>query len=182
MIEPRAYLAAEPEGRGVLVAMFYFPVEKDVGGWFVGAAGEGFAARYFWLEGFYAATETATYLSAADDVHGDWLAVTLEHGRAKTRPVDPPPPLPEEVARELDRIQDFFVREWLFFAADPESAAEADAYRTMRLPVKAVNIRAKRLGRLAPADGMRVERTQDFDLQVLDFLASRWPLDYRREG
>ena len=180
MIEPRAYLAAEPDARGVLVAMFYFPSGSNIGGWFAGATGDGFAARFFWLEAFYGGRGTNTYISAADDVHGDWLAAEVEHGRTVARRIDPPSPVPEDAARELDRIQDFFAREWLFFAEDPEAGADAAAYGALGLAVRPVNIRAKRLGRLKPADGVRVERTQDFDLQVIDLLQSRWPLDYRR--
>jgi hypothetical protein len=179
MSEPRAYLAAEPDGRGVLVAMFYFPSGRDVGGWFAGATGAGFTARFFWLENFYAGDGTATYVSAADDVHGDWLSAAIEHGRTVMRAIDPPSPVPEEAASELDRIQDFFAREWLFFAEDPEAGADVNAYAGLGLAVKPLNIRAKRLGRLQPASGTRIERTLDFDLQVIDFLQGRWPLDYR---
>ncbi|MCU0805227.1 MAG: hypothetical protein MUF79_09090 [Burkholderiales bacterium] len=180
MIEPRAFLAAEPEARGVLAAMFYFPSGDDVGGWLAGAQGQGFAARFFWLEDFYRGEGTRTYLSAGDDVQGEWLAVSVEHGRAVARSIDPPLPVSEEAARELDRIQDFFAREWLFFAEDPDAAAEVSAYGLLGFPVRALNIRAKRLGRLRPADGARIERTLDFDLQVIDYLQQRWPLDYRR--
>lgn len=180
MIEPRAFLAAEPDGRGVRVAMFYFPSGSDVGGWFAGATGSGFAARFFWLDRFYDGDGTQVFISAADDVHGDWLAVSLDHGRAVARAIDPPLPVSEDAARELDRIQDFFAREWLFFAEDPEAGADVVAYRELGLPVHAVNIRAKRLGRLQPANGARIERTLDFDLQVIDYLQRRWPLDYRR--
>jgi hypothetical protein len=180
MIEPRAFLAAEPDARGVLAAMFYFPSGSDVGGWFAGANGSGFAARFFWLDRFYDGGGTQTYLSAADDVHGEWLAVSIEHGRAVAHKLDPPLPITEDAARELDRIQDFFAREWLFFAEDPEAGADVAAYGQLGLPVRAVNIRAKRLGRLQPANGTRIERTLDFDLQVVDHLQQRWPLDYRR--
>jgi len=180
MMEPRAFLAAEPDGRGVLAAMFYFPSGSDIGGWFAGANGSGFAARFFWLEDFYSGNGTRTYISAADDVHGDWLAVTAEHGRAIARKIDRPSPVSEDAARELDRIQDFFAREWLFFTEDPDIDAEVAAYGRLALPVRAVNIRAKRLGRLQPASGVRVERTLDFDLHVVDYLQHRWPLDYRR--
>jgi hypothetical protein len=180
MIEPRAFLAAEPDGRGVLAAMFYFPSGRDVGGWFAGVTEPGFAARFFWLENFYDGNGTQTFVSAADDVHGEWLAVAVDHGRAVARRIDPPLPVSEDVARELDRIQDFFAREWLFFAEDPEAGVDAAAYRELGLPVRALNIRAKRLGRLHPANGMRIERTLDFDLQVIEYLQQRWPLDYRR--
>ena len=79
-----------------------------------------------------------------------------------------------------DRLQDAFVNEWLWFRGNPGSAAEAAAYEKDELAVQDVNLQHRHLGRLHKDAPVWTEESHDLNLDVIDFLATRWPLDYGR--
>lgn len=174
MIEPHAHLAYAPRGAGVLCAMFWFAERSDVYGWFTGAQGRAYPARFFMLEHYYATRETHCYLSAEDDIYGQWL----EASGAKAVRIDRPVPVPGELCPELDRMQDAFVNEWLWFEGDPRQAEEASALRRNELPVLALNIRASRLNRLLRGRTVWDFWTPGADRNVAVYLSQHWPLDY----
>ncbi|MBI2319997.1 MAG: hypothetical protein HYY28_01845 [Betaproteobacteria bacterium] len=174
MIEPHVHLAYAPRGAGVLCAMFWFVEQSDVYGWFTGAKGYEHPARFFMLEAYYATRETCCYLSAENDLYGQWLQAT------KTRPsrIDRPIPVPRDLCPELDRMQDAFVNEWLWFEDDPRHAEEASALRLHELPVLALNIQASKLNKLLPDGPIWDFWTPGADRHVAVYLSQRWPLDY----
>ena len=175
MIEPHVHVAYAPRGAGVLCACFWFVQGNDVYGWFTGARGYESPSSFFVLEGYYTLHEAAFYRSAQNDVYGQWLAVSTR-GEAK---IDGPPPVPEALCHELERLQDAFAREWLLYPDDPAHAGEAAALRERELPVLPVNVRPGRLNKLVTDAPVWTFAPAGADLGILAFLAKRWPLDYR---
>ena len=174
MIEPQVYVACAPGGAPLLCAAFWFAQGKDVYGWFTGARGDEYPASFFTLESYYSADETAFFRSAQDDVHGPWLLVTAEAESA----LDQPPPLTPALGAELERLQDSFAREWLFYRSDAAHENEADALRARGLAVRDVNVRPRKLAKLAAAAPAWTYSTPGADLNVIAFLGRRWPLDH----
>ncbi len=172
MIEPHVHLAYAPRGAGVLCAMFWFVKGDDVYGWFVGARGHEHPARFFVLDHYYARQDTECYLSAEDDLYGVWLKAT-ESGAAR---IDRPIPVSADLCPDLERIQDAFVQEWLFFEAD--DAEEASMLRAQELPLLALNIRASRFNKMTRHGPVSTYSTPGADLHVVGYLSKRWPLDY----
>jgi hypothetical protein len=126
------------------------------------------------LEHYYSTAETVCYRSVEDDVYGPWVVAST---KGETR-IDRPVPVPEAVCHELERLQDAFVREWLFFEDDPAHAAEAAALRARELPVLAVNVRPGKLGKLGTGAPVWTYTSPGADLRPVVFLSHRWPLDY----
>jgi hypothetical protein len=177
VIEPSVHLAYAPRGAGVLCAMFWFVEKSDVYGWFTGARGLEHPAHFFMLEHYYATRDTVCYLSAADDVYGAWTMATKRAASGIDRPV----PVNADLCPELDRLQDAFVREWLFFESDTLHAQEAAALQERELPVLPLNIRASRLSRFTRDGPVWACWTPGADTHVVGYLAQRWPLDYSLE-
>ncbi len=96
-------------------------------------------------------------------------------GEAK---IDRPVPVPEALCHELERLQDAFVREWLFFEDDREHESEAAALRAREVPVLAVNLRPRKLGKLETGAPVWTFTSPGADLHPVVFLSKRWPLDY----
>jgi hypothetical protein len=173
MIEPHVHVAYAAHGAGLLCAVFWLVQGRHVYGWFTGARGQTHPACFFALEDYYAKEDTVFYRSAQNDVHGRWLIVAaggeipIERG-----------PIPEALRHELERLQDAFVREWLFYRDDAGHAGEAAALRARGLPLRAVNVRPKKLAKLQPGTTAATYASPDADLNVIAFLAARWPLDY----
>jgi hypothetical protein len=92
--------------------------------------------------------------------------------------IDRPGPVPEALCPELERLQDAFVREWLFFEDDPGHAEEAAALHALELPVLPVNVRPRKLNKLATGQPVWTYTSPGADSRIIDFLARRWPLDY----
>jgi hypothetical protein len=174
MIEPHVHVAYAPRGAGVLCAAFWFAQDDHVYGWFTGARAHEHPAGFFVLEHYYSTRETVCYRSVEDDVHGGWLVASTAGESA----IDRPGPVPEALCHELERLQDAFVREWLYFEDDPEHAQEAAALRARELPVLAVNLRPRKLNKLATGNPVWTYTSAGADLRVVGFLAKRWPLDY----
>lgn len=174
MIEPHVHVAYAHRGAGVLCAAFWFAQGDDVYGWFTGARAHEHPASFFMLEQYYSTREAVCYRSVEDDVYGPWVVASTGGETAIGRPV----PVPEAVCHELERLQDAFVREWLFFEDDPAHAAEAAALRASDLPVLAVNLRPGKLGKLETGAPVRTFTSPGADLRPIVFLSHRWPLDY----
>jgi hypothetical protein len=174
MIEPQAYLAYAPNGPGLFCALFWFVQDDDVYGWFTGAKAHEHPARFFMLEDYYSKRETQCFISAADDVHGDWMRSST---RDESR-IDRPVPVPNELCPELDRLQDAFVREWLFYEGGEGYPQEAPLLRKRGLPVLGVNIRASRLDKLTGEGPVWTYCTPGADVRMVAYLSRRWGLDY----
>lgn len=174
MREPLAYLAYALRGRGLLCAVCLFTVEKSVYGWYTGAQEAVFPAAFFMLEDYYSARDTVFYQSQEDDVYGGWAIVDPGGGLKLDQPV----PVPQELCHELERMQNVFAQEWLFYADDPASQAEMEGYRKEELPVRLVNIKRRKLSKLERHDAIWTYATPGMDLNIIDFLKKRWSLDY----
>ncbi|HUG26353.1 hypothetical protein [Piscinibacter sp.] len=178
MSQAQVHLAYAPRGVGLLYAVMWFAVGDHVYGWCIGSKDGGHLAFYFMLQDYFAHGETHLYRSVEDDVYGAWV----EARPAGDMVLPHPPPVPEAVCHELNRLQDQFVRHWLFFDDDPLVDDEAQAMRARELSVRHVNIRASRLDKLATAAAVWRFNSPDADAQVLDFLSRRWPLDFDAQG
>lgn len=175
MAQAHAHLGYAPRGVGVLYALLWFADGNDVLGWFIGdTSGEPLAA-YFMLQDYYTTRETRFLRSVQDDVRGPW--VVSDHG--VDTPVLHPPPMAEPACHELARLQDQFVRHWLFFDNDPQARAEADALQARELPVRGVNVRATRLGKFHTGAAVWRYDAPGAELRVLIELSKHWPLDHR---
>ena len=174
MIEPHLHIACAPGGAPLLCAALWFVQENDVYGWFTGARGHQYPASFFVLEDYYSTRETVFYRSAQDDVRGDWLIVATN----AESPTDQPPLMTPALGAELERMQDAFVREWLLYRGDATRAQEAEALRARNLPLWDVNLRPKKLARLATGAAAWTFSTPGADLNVITFVGRRWNLDY----
>ena len=177
MIEPHAYVAYAPGGSGILCALFWFVHTDDVYGWFIGASAHEYPARFFMLEDYYSKRETQCYISAGDDLHGKWMHET---GRGEST-MDRPVPVPPDLCPELDRLQDAFVREWLFNQGDERFAREAPLLEKRGLPVLAINIRASKIDKLSSGGPVWTYCTPGADVRMVAYLSARWGLDYALE-
>jgi hypothetical protein len=174
MIEPHVHIAFAPRGAGLLCALLYYLRDDHVLGWFTGARAHEFPASFFMLEHYYATRETVTYRSVQNDVYGDWLIAT----HTTESRIDPPVPVPERECHELERLQDAFAHEWLFYADDPAHAAEAAALRERELAVLPVNVRPRKLAKLATGQPVWTFSSPGCDAHVVRYLAKRWRIDY----
>jgi hypothetical protein len=174
MAEPYVHLAYALRGPGVLCALFWFGADGHVYGWFTGARAHEHPARFFMLEHYYSTRQTVCYRSVEDDVYGNWLMASTEGEAVIDRPV----PVEMKLCHELERLQDAFVREWLFFEGEPEYEAQAAELRRRGMPALALNIRPCKLGKLATDGPIWTYSSPGADAHIVGFLAKRWPLDY----
>ena len=173
MIEAHAHLAYAPRGAGLLYGVLWFAVGPSIYGWYIGLRDGLPEASYFTLLDYYAAKPAVLYRSIEDELHGPWVQVT-EQGESE---LPHPPPVPQALCHELARLQDEFIRHWLFFDDDPDSETQARALHERHLSVRHVNIRPSRLGKLQPAPAVWRYDAPGADLNVLVHLSQRWPLD-----
>lgn len=173
MSQPHAHLAFAPRGPGLLHAVMWFAEGDDVLGWFIGARDGETLSAYFMLQDYFAARDTTFLRSLQGDVEGEWVEVR-PHGELRVEQ----PPMPQPLRRELSRLQDVFMRHWLFFDDDPDAAAEAEALHARQLPLRHANIRASRLDKLVTAPAVWHYDSPGADRNVLVYLSRRWPLDF----
>jgi hypothetical protein len=174
MIEANAHLAYAPRGAGLLYAVLWFAEGPSVYGWYIGSRDGVPEASYFVLPDYYAAKPDVLYRSVEDDLSGPWVEVA---GRGESKL--PRPPVPEALCHELARLQDEFIHHWLFFDDDVDGEAQARALNARELPVRHVNIKASRLGKLHTAPAVWHYDAAGADRNVLVHLSQRWPLDER---
>jgi len=174
LAEPQIHVAYAPRGAGVLCAAFWFVQDKDVFGWFTGARGRQYPANFFMLEAYYSPDETIYHRSVKDDVHGRWITI-LKEGEAPTEITNP---APAASCHELERMQDVFVNEWLFYRYDPMHEHEAAELHGRGLPVMDVNIRPWKLTKLHTDGPVWTHTSPGADVNVIEFLSRCWELDY----
>jgi hypothetical protein len=169
-MQPKFYISCSPAKPGSVFALFYVESGVDLYGWHIEARNLYFSAAFFMIENFYAQRSLHLYRSVQDDVYSPWT-------------IDYPPtgdeircPVPESVSHELERIQSWFVEEWLFFKNGGGIEAEQSAYRARGLPVHEVNIKARRLDRLSRHRGQCIYTPPGTDLNVVQVLRKYWRL------
>jgi hypothetical protein len=178
MSQAHTHLAYAPRGVGLLYAVLWFAAKDDIYGWFIGAKDGGQIASYFMLQDYFSLRETRLFRSVQDDVYGPWVDVRSSGDWQLPHP----PPVPEDVCHELNRLQDQFVRHWLFYDDDPAAREEANALHARQLPLRHVNIRASRLDKLHTAPAVWRYDSAGADRNVLIHLSKRWPLDFEAEA
>lgn len=163
MHTPNAFLAYAPRGAGLRCALAYLASERDAYGWFTGPRDDtSIASCFFLLEEFY--TNRLTRYEAVDqpELHAAW---SLDEGRR----------------HELARMQEAFAHEWLFHRDETRAPAELQAYAEAELASGEVNVRFKRLAKFSTAQPNWTCYSSRFERPVLNYLAKRWPLEYRHD-
>lgn len=159
---PQIFLAYAPRA-GLRCAVAYLASGNDVYGWFTGPVDGRLESSYFVLEDYYTADETRYVAVAEGDLHSGW---TSDEARC----------------HELAALQDAFVHEWLFYAADPGAAAQLEEYARGELAAGEAAIRFERLNRFSKLQPNWTCYSPEFEHGVLECLARRWRLDYRIPG
>jgi hypothetical protein len=173
MTTPQVHLAYAPRGVGLVHAVVYLAADPDVYGWWIGAAGSEISTAYFRLEGFHSFSGTTLYTTEGSDLYGGWR-FNLTSGHSE--PVDPIPVDPD-LAHKLEQVQDAFAAEWLVFETDRDAKREAEAYHEAEIAHGQVNIRFAKLNKFDKHGPIWRYYSRDFQAEVADFLARRWPLD-----
>ncbi len=174
---PQCFLAYAPRGAGLLCALVYYVAGKDVYGWWTGSRDYESPTAYFKLENFYSLENTVFNATEGSDIYGGW-----RYQYSKSEPkLDDPIMVEDDIAHNLDQLQEAFAREWLWFSGDPESSSEQKAFASAELAVQNANIQYRRLNKLEKDQAIWTFRSHDFDAAVLDYISPRWPLDYGKE-
>jgi hypothetical protein len=175
LVPHACYLAYAPRGAGVMCALCYFVDDPHVFGWWIGARGFELMPAYFMLESFYSAAQTRFFATEGSDLYGSWR---FDYERDPPELADPVP-VEDSVCHRLEALQSEFAAEWLFFADDPNCAAETADYEAAGLPVQAANIRYRRLKRFETGRPVWTFASPEADLNLVDYLRARWPLDHK---
>ena len=89
MTEHEAFLAYTPRGPGLMCALLYFTIERDVYGWWTGFHDYRYLPAYFKLENFYAPEDTAFLATEGSDLYAGW-----RYDYSRSVPLlDPPLPI-----------------------------------------------------------------------------------------
>ena len=175
MTTPASYLAYTPRGVGLLAAVVYLAADKDVYGWWTGARNSDFPSAYFLLEDFFSVRGTTFYATRGMDLYGGWA---LNYASSQPE-LGTPVRVADDMAHQLEKLQDAFWAEWLFFSDDQGVEDEVAAYARSELPLQQVNIKSSRLNKLDSTDVIWTYASPGIDLEVIDYMRARWPLDYR---
>lgn len=175
--QPESYIAYAPHGPGLECAVTYFVEGDDVYGWFIGFKDYAFPTAYFKLEDFFSTREAIFYATEGSDIYGGWRHI---YSRRETK-LDKPVRVDDDVCHKLDQMQDAFANEWLWLRGDPDNEAEANAYEQAEIAVQDVNIRHRKLGRLNKTGPVWTFESHGLNLDIVEYLSTRWPLDYGRE-
>ena len=161
MSQGRVFLAYAPRGIGLRCALAYLASERDVYGWFTGPTDGARASLYFVIEDFYAIRGQPRYVAAQTlDLHAGWI-------------------LDQRRCQELASLQEAFAAEWLLYREDPGAVGDLGAYRHAQLAAGDVNVRFAKLGEFSKQQPNWTYCSKDFERPVLNYLAKRWPLEYR---
>ena len=177
MSTPAAFLAYAPRGAGLLCGVVYRSWGDHVAGWWTGAAQAEARSAYFLAEHFFGPAHRTLLASEGNDLYGGWQ---YDFSRSRA-PLADPVPCEDGLCHELERIQFQFSREWLVFDDDPEAIAESEAYADGELSTGPVLIRHAMLNKLSKGNAVWTYGSPTLDLNVIGFLAARWPLDYRAD-
>jgi hypothetical protein len=172
---PQCHLAFAPFGIGVMCALTCYERDTDVFGWWIGARDTEYLSAYFKLEDFYTRRTTRFLATSGSDLYGGWRYLYS----SRTPQLDKPVPVDDEAAHELERVQDQFAAEWLFFEGDEREKQERVEYDKANFPLRPVNLRSARLRHFDQSQPVWVYRSGAFDAGVLSYLQRYWPLDYR---
>ena len=178
-LEHEAFLAYAPRGAGLLCAVCYLKDDNgvDLSGWWIGFKDHGYVPAYFTLQSFYTLEDSVFLATEGSDLYGGW-----RYNYSRSRPLlDPPVRVDDALAHRLEQLQALFFGEWLFDRTDRGAPEELAWYAAEELAVQDVNIRHQRLNKLDRNDAVWIYRSRGLDGQVIDYLAARWPLDYRKE-
>jgi len=163
MAQPQVFLAYTPRGAGLRCALAYLSDSRDVYGWFAGRNDLGAVGLYFVAEDFYSPKARPRYAAALTlDLHTGWI-------------------LDEKRCHELAALQEAFVAEWLFYRHEVGAVTEIAVYHHAELATDELNVRYDKLGKFSKLQPTWTYYSQGFERPVLDYLAKRWPLEYRPE-
>jgi len=177
MSTPAVFLAYAPRGAGLLCAVVYHVIGNHVAGWWTGSAQGEIRSAYFLAEDFFGSGNRTLLASRGNDLYGGWH---FDFSRSEPALADPIP-CEDGICHELERLQFQFAREWLVFSEEPEAAAEEASYANAELATGTVLIRHRLLNKLAKDGAVWIYGSPTLDLNVIHFLAGRWPLDYRSD-
>lgn len=176
--QPEVYIAYAPRGPGLECAVTYFVQGQDVYGWWIGFKDYAFPSAFFKLEEFFSPSDTIFYATEGTDIYGGWR---YQYSRRHPE-LDAPLAVDDEICHKLDQLQDAFANEWLWIKGDPDSVEEEAAYARDEIAVQDVNIKHGRLGKLRTDSAVWTFESHGLNLDILDYLAMHWPLDYGRES
>jgi len=162
MAPARVFIAYAPRRAGLRCALTYLSSPRDVYGWFTGPVNGGRASLYFVVEDLYSKGAPRYAAARTLELHSGW---TLDQARS----------------RELAALHEAFVGEWLFHRDDPDATGELGAFAHAQLATDELNVRYDKLGRFSKLQPNWTYYSKDFERPVLNFLAKRWPLEYRPE-
>ena len=161
MRTPDIFIAYAPRGAGLRCAVAYLASARDAYGWFAGPCPDtSVASAFFVLEDFFSSRETRYAAVDQTDLHSDW-------------------PLDEARRHELARMQEAFAREWLFYRDASGAAAQLQAYAQAELAAGELNVRFERLAKFSTQQPNWTFYSPHAERPVLQYLARRWPLEYR---
>lgn len=172
--DPQSFVAYAPRGFGLLCALVYAVRGDDVYGWWIGPVDGAYQPCYFLLSNYYSPSESAFYTTRGGDLYGGWV----RDYDAKVADLDKPVAVDEALAHRLERMQFVFAQEWLSFASGADGETDANCYREAELAHQDVNLRFRRLNRLAKDQPVWLYRSPKFDANILKRLARDWPLQY----
>jgi hypothetical protein len=171
--QPEHFIAYAPRGPALECAIVYFVQGQDVFGWWIGFKDYRYPSAFFKLENFFSTADTVFYATDGSDVYGGW-----RYRYPAEAKLDESIPIEDALCHQLERLQDAFAGEWLWVRGDPGTEQEAGAYADAELAVEDVNVRYHRLGRFAKDDPVWIHRSRGLNVQIVDYLTARWPLDY----
>ena len=177
MMTPQIFLAFAPHGAGLLCGLACKERGEEVTGWFTGMVGYEARSAYFLLEKFYTPQSAGFLATEGGDLYGGWR---FDY-RTPAVILDAPVPVPDDLCHELEHLQDTFAAEWLWYADGDTAQRERLAYEGFQLACQAVNLRSDKLNQLNCGAAVWTYASPRFDRTVLDYMARRWPLDYRSD-
>jgi hypothetical protein len=172
---PQTFISFAPFGVGILCALCYAARSRNIHGWWIGARDTEYRSAYFTLDDYFTTRPTRFYATDGTDLVRGWtlLYSSRRHELEQAVPVD------EEALRELNRLREHFVDEWLFFRDDAGAAGERAEYDRTNFPLRDVNLRIRCLARFSRREPVWIHRSHGFDMEVLQYLQRHWPIDYR---
>jgi hypothetical protein len=175
--QPEVYLAYAPRGPGLECAVVYVVDNDDAYGWWIGFKDYQFPSAYFKLENFFGRGETVFYATEGSDIYGGW-----RYQYSKNAPkLDKPIRVDDAICHKLDQLEDAFANEWLWMRGDRDSELESAGYAKDELAVQDVNVKHGKLGKLKKDGAVWTYESHGLNIEIIEYLSTRWPLDYGRE-
>jgi hypothetical protein len=175
MVASEVHLAYTPRGSGLSCALMYFKSEPDIVGWWIGRQASDFHTAYFRLADFYS-TGTTMYASEGSDLYGGWK-YELTSGRSRL--LDRPIPVADEISHALQQAQDAFCGEWLVLPGDKDLQQQHRTYAGAELAWSEVNFQFSRLNKFNKQGAVWLYYSNGFEAAIGKYVMQRWPIDYR---